>query len=712
MNTKGLGVLGRWEALTKALLVVSIGFGAGAASGQITTHPPAEASPAPAAVVEHEPGDAPPSPDASMRAYRAVESWISAWKVPSAGDPSRVQVAGIASCVTLRFGGDVVARGIATSERMLGPGAGDTDVIARATARAIAQAAVRLPGPRDALREQTLKQLSKELAISFEVAGPLTPIEPDKWEEVDRTLAPGLDGVAVRVSNPEASSDAEADAQPVTDMVFPSLMLATNVTPARALAAAVSRVIGEGGAAAALDDPKAIRAARGLRMYRFRVAHIAQGGAGKEPVLLYRGQRLIASNQALGAEALREMIESMGGHLLACVRTPGGGGTEPVRRGASIAKTLLPWTGKLQGEDRGRGSALLAALALTRASRLAGSSQREAMLRTANELLDALSVDESGKPIPPAFASPGDAALVFLALNELAALPDKTLPDSAPSHARPAIDRSVVLNAAWSVLRSCFDGAGLATRVEPASRALVLAAVARGGGFVPTPEAQQASEEPLRASDIEREIANVISASGDTLSGQMPWLGWAATGLARPGADISSAIALRHMRELVWKNQLQLADAGNDRLDMVGGVVFTRSPSESKAAPYPNWHGVRPLAFIATMLRHPSLTEPSERAREITRVLEAIRQIRQLQGDEASAWMFSNPTLAIGGVRSSVWDQTMPTDATSLALLCVVEAVASLEKLLVQTDASRTDTGAVQASPIGDTGADASAPHQ
>ncbi len=81
------------------------------------------------------------------------------------------------------------------------------------------------------------------------------------------------------------------------------------------------------------------------------------------------------------------------------------------------------------------------------------------------------------------------------------------------------------------------------------------------------------------------------------------------------------------------------------------------------------------------MLRDPCLTEPQERPEQIVRLMQAARFLRQLQVDEASAWMYPDPSLAIGGIRASTWDNALPVDATSMTLLFVVELIKSLDEL-------------------------------
>ncbi|MBY0263711.1 MAG: hypothetical protein K2Q20_15305 [Phycisphaerales bacterium] len=170
----------------------------------------------------------------------------------------------------------------------------------------------------------------------------------------------------------------------------------------------------------------------------------------------------------------------------------------------------------------------------------------------------------------------------------------------------------------------------------------------------------------------------------------MPWLGWAEIACARQRAKgggldtIPSAIALRQMRSQLWQHQLSLTDTTPDTLDMVGGIVFTAGLAQGKGTPYPTWHGARPLAFVATMLGDPRLTEPAERPRETVRLMQAVRFIRQLQVDEASAWAYPNPAKAIGGIRSAPWDFSQPVDASALALMFITETIKSLDALAAQ----------------------------
>ena len=150
----------------------------------------------------------------------------------------------------------------------------------------------------------------------------------------------------------------------------------------------------------------------------------------------------------------------------------------------------------------------------------------------------------------------------------------------------------------------------------------------------------------------------------------LPWIGWAELDLAGDAADIPSEIALRDVRSMVWRHQLQPADVGEDGRDLVGGVVFTRG-----RAPLPSWQTMRPLAFLATMFGDDRLTDAADVPDEATRPLASLRFVMQLAVGDAEMHMFRDRARALGGVRLAPWDQRQTLEASSLALLTLSEAI-------------------------------------
>lgn len=587
-----------------------------------------------------------PAPAQAMAAYHDVEAWVRAWEVPAAPDaapqPStppagRPQSAPSAVCVTLRLNGELIGRGVAVSPALAGgdAGAAANDDALRAAARAaITQAAPRLRVPNDAGREDAMRALAADVVISLELAGPFALSEPQSWGDVDRDWNPGLDGVAVRTS--AAASTPE--------VIFPSVMLASNMIPSRAMSSAVAQVIGDGGAAAALDEPKKLRAERGLKMYRFRVTHLAPPRSGVAPEFLHRGARLISAGQAMTVGELRAMGDRLAEHLNGVVdRLPKDAQTPREFEEISLARHSLSEYTKMTGADVG---------ALMRA--------KEAIVQ-----LDARMFIWRADREPKA----EDIVLAAAAL----------VSESADDGNR----RLVMQNFTGDREHGEF-------KVQiPADKRAVYAL-----GYQAAHELSTKACNIEIASELESVNACIRSVFRDTPEGalvaQMPWLGWAevrrwdAEKVLVQGPTDMAAVALRRIRDQCWQHQFSITDAGGiagDNADMIGGILFTAPVAEGKSAPYPTWQSVRPLAFIATMLGDPRLTEPHERPREIVRLMTALRFLRQLQVDDSSAWMFTNPAQAHGGIRASVWDSSQPIEATALTLLCVVETLKSLDAM-------------------------------
>lgn len=582
-----------------------------------------------------------------MRAFEAVRGWVNAWQVPARVDDPGAGAAG--ACVTLRLNGELVGRGEAFSL------AGGSALL-NATRDAMSKAEGRLRVPNDATREDATRRVAAEIAISVELAGPLITIEPKTWGDVDTGLSPGLDGVIVRGGEAEGRMEA----------VFPSTMLTLNILPRRAIAGAAASLIGEGGAAAALNEPEEIRAKHGLRMQRFRVCQVAQGRAADAPIVLFRGQRLIPANTVMTGAELREMASGLAQHLVK--RAEGQVRVDPARGSAGRATDAL--------------SGLLSAYALARYHAVC-ADQVQPGVKDIERAISAAwreyaAVEEPGIPAGSALVwmtVPGDS---MLGSDERALQRVRFQQWSRAIFAPELAGRQEAPKA----LVQLVDPKQITRELRPLVLFAVLSGYQAGTGANPVRGADDAAV----LAGTERLIRSLYAEAGESrLVSMMPWLGWSEIAQAEatradgnaPRPDLAGALALRQMRDDVWKHQLAISDAGEDGLDMIGGIVFT----DGKGTPLPTWQSVRPLAFIATMLRDERLTEKHERPREIARLMRAMRFLRQLQVDESECWMISDCGAATGGVRASTWDQTTPTDATSLALLCVVEMLKSLEAI-------------------------------
>lgn len=634
--------LGTLAAAAAALLVMS------AASRTWAEPVPPTATTSPA--LADAPLEAPapiPSPAATLAAYGLVESWIRAGEVPA--DPAAAGLDAIkdpqgtigGAAVQLRLAGRLIGRGSAIAgDGAAGGGGvgGGPESVWRAAREAWTEAASRIPrgGGAGLDAEETFRETLRQVMISVELAGPMIAMVPTPatYDEAALSLAPGLDGVAVRFGGAGAGKGEGRAAA-----IFPGQMLATNTLPGSALAAAASRAGND--ATLGLVRPADLVEKHGAALMRFRVSHVAQTGPGSPPVFLDRGGRTIATADLSVAE-LRATAQRLADHLYARVIGP--------HRGSD---TYEPWRDATGSAELTAMDQALVAAALHAFSKLSHLDPPTRLLRenAAIELEDHLSAMRRLRE-----RSPVEAAIV-------AAL-------TVGIHDRAAPDADKLLRAVYS------PDAGFSPELPPAARAVIAFGLVRAAA---RPDAA-ADAIPLAQSAVRAVFRDTPS---DRLVAQMPWLGWAELELidllrARnpdAPADVPAAIALRRMREQVWEHMVTHADAGGDEQDMVGAIIFTRSRQ-----PIPTWQSARPMAFIATMLGDARLTDPGEVSGEVIRLLTGLRFLRQLQADETAMWMYPSRERALGGIRASLWDQSMPIEASAMTLLAVCQTLESLEK--------------------------------
>lgn len=579
-----------------------------------------------------------PTADDAMLAYRTMRLWLDGWAVPPAPGPAELPSAEGAS-VTLRFDGQVIGR---ASELAIGPADDRGRIIYRALVAAYGEADRRAPIEHDALREQKLRTLGSRVMLAVELAGPLTPVEPVRAQDLDALLAPGLDGLAVRLGNR-------------TEAMFPGTMLATNTAPSEAVRALVARLTEQ--PSAALSEPKDL-IRQGMKFFKFRSTLLAQAEPGASPVFLQRGQRAVPLADVSARAGLVHYADALARHL----ESRRYAGAEPL----GMHGTYLPWRNQYQPLIAEPHEQALAALALTRYGAYAAADPdlaNRARVAAAGLLRDLHAVD-------PSESSPYDDA-------PASALILATLGWHRGDAAVPAADMA---RAARARLRAAFDpGNGFDASVPPAAWGVIALGEVYGASFDVAP-GPNARTDLNRALD-ERARPAIRRAFRDTqptnLFSLMPFLAWAEIeASATADADVPAAGALRQMRSTLWRAQLSAADAGPDRQDAVGGVLFTTAPGT-----LPTWNTARPLAAAATMLGDGRLTEPGERAGEVVRILGALRFLNQQTADDSIGWMAPSPALSVGGVRAAPWDARMPVSATAMTLLSVVETIRALDAL-------------------------------
>lgn len=572
---------------------------------------------------------APPAPEAALAAYRAVGEWVRAWHVPETALEGLVEAPVVS--VSLRLHGRLLGRGEAVLVR---------DGVRAAAVEALREAESRAPIERDALFEERLRDLAREVQISIELSGPPVPLLARSMSEVSEQLSCGLEGVAARVGER-------------VEVVTPAEMLMANVEPGEALATAMARAASDPGVAVEVRPPGRLGAMAGelgATLYRFRTVHLAQCEPGAPPVFLYRGGRVVPES-SITREEIRSFAAGLAEYLIRrySPRRPGG--------------TLWTLRGRVDSSATPLRDRAHAALALLRFA-ADGEAPREIAERAREAALEMLRGD-LGAPEPDEELGDGITSAMMVV--------------AAGAGGSGARDELLLRHGAamYGAFSQAIDGAGDFVPEAPVgSRGVLVLAIkeANRSGIGELFEGEPLWRTARRAALRDVPLTRIV--------GLMPWLGWADFGWNDGPEERASfsAAAFRDVRDQAYSFQLLPADAGEDGRDLVGGIVFPGSRT-----PLPTAQTARVLAFMATMLGEPALTDPQEVPREVVRLLLGVRFLRQLAVDESLRWGCVDWRTAEWAVRASPWDQRAAPEASSLTLLTLTETLRSLRAIEART---------------------------
>lgn len=586
--------------------------------------------------------DLPPASEA-LASFAALEGWVRAGEVRADG-PGADPTGATGVSVTLRLSGMVVGRattmageGDAESAGLWAP---EGECLRTAARRAIAQAAERTPGERDALREQTVRDALGLVTVDLQVAGRLTPLMGETIDDAALGVNPGVEGVAVR-----AGSRLRAH--------MPGLMLSTNAAPAQSLTALCSEL---GLTRAALG---ALRTGAGVSVYKFAAHHLAQPAPGEPPRFLFRGGRVVNETD-VSAGSLRALADRIAAHLQAHAWPEGRReGVAPDSPG--MLGDYEPWADRHEPLVAPPAQQALGAFALARYSTTPGVSPRLAAgsLTLAKRIVRDL--EDVGPGEADARLDAPAAAAYFIAFCEANGGADLARGSTSP-----------FADAAAAKAVAAFGEQGWDASLSPPARALIAYAM-RSISLIYAP-----GDERWVSPDAARDT--VRSLFRDTPEGKvvglMPWLGWAAIDLDPGPGALPATAPLLEMRDLLWRHQLTREQVMPDSPDLMGGIVFTAGRT-----PLPTWQAARPLAFVASMLADPRLTTPDQTAEQMARLSRSLRFLMQLAADEPEGHMYRDRQRALGGVREALWNQRMPVDASAMALLAVCETLRAAERL-------------------------------
>ena len=557
---------------------------------------------------------------AAFEAYQVARNWVERGLVPEQTLSIRAQ--GVSAVhVTLRVQGWTVGQATAAAPAAIGPSAGESmdlmPLVASALRQALREARAALATRGAALTDGT------QLVLDLQVARPLDPLRLESLAQLPRRIVPHAHGLAV-------SRDAR------WAWSFPGNAIAANTD----LNGQLNRL------AAELDIPLARKATIGTvdgpALYRFEVVHITAPVGENEPVRLYRGNELLAT-EPLDDQALALLAEQWADYLV-----------ERQREDGRFAGTYEPTADQYQPETADAASVAMAAYALARAAKLAGVSQNarsEAAHRAAEVLAGLI-----GRPDHTSRQIIGHDA-------EVTALTLLALTTAAPQRKS---ERDRLLEALGGMLdaqgrfRTSLDAAAGPCSLETQS----LAAAAMVAGFEQT-------RDPKLLDQATRALAAAWRQADESTEHRLlPWVAIAESALIRLDRPTGHAQKLADLCDRMWQRQIQpWGDAaGRHSPDtiggfLVGGRLYEEPTAESAAV----------LAGLASVMGSERIVPEDQRVRWLIGSGLAGRFLDQLTLQPSGAYYTRNPDEAIGGVRIALWDNRQPLRTTATALIALTE---------------------------------------
>lgn len=592
-----------------------------------------------------------PSEKAAADALVRVEDWLRAGEVPEGPQKAGADAKGSPEFPGVSLWVRAQGRVIARASLMTPPGERIPDVQERVVRGVLDQVgrsfdAARFPGVE---RKEWVRAVLGGATLTLEVSGPLVPFRADTYDEVDLGVSPGVWGVATSVGGVGAAGQG-------FDAIFPLNMLSSGMMPGAGLRSTIARATNDPSLplpGVAAGSPGAIAKSHDARYYRFRTRQVTRFSPGVPPTVLVRGGVLVRKT-GLTQAGLREFADRLATHLLDRLDV------RPAGEGEAVGVLELRDVGAHAADAAQRGPALVALHALSVFERAAGEggdggvmTRVHATTRTGSDVLVAeLRRRMAEKEEPP---SAIEAALMASWLGGR----DEVVKDPATGEVAALLARAVL--STYDPAKDEFD----AKLPEPV-RGLVALALVRLSGWEGSGVVRDGATKCVRRA--------FLAVTPGHLEAQMPWLGWAELELAGEGGKVPSEIALAEVRDDLYSRVVGTFDAGEDDPDMAGGILGLAGSA------LPAWHTARPGAFLATMLADERLTARENRVRELARLLDVVRFVRQLAVDGSVLPLYGDRTAGVlWGVRSALFDLREPGDATSFSLMMMAETLRALE---------------------------------
>ena len=491
------------------------------------------------------------------------------------------------------------------------------------------------------------KRVQLDIQLGHSLQSITIPLNaPD--EAVFNTFAPGYHGL--RLAGPLAGK---------ADFAWPAVELSRNNAAPRQ----VYRLMDLQGYDA--DELPLVARADGPKLQRFEVIHMVRPGPAQPVRQLTRGN-VILQQQVVDSRTIAGLAERVARHMDQLLTNDPRNGNLLVRGTyqPSMQRHAPKWADA-------REQALLA-YALTRHATIAidaglGGESMQARAKRVLRLVDQLAPATIPEGLPPKHLT---AAFLLLTLCE------------TPTPLTP--DQLVTRNSLGQALLKLAHPEGGGFRVEAdsdkrlprASAAVVAAALAAY---------YDDTRSKSLAQPLWKVLTDLFNANADQADARVVDLLWVAHALDTAGPELAqaqpkpdeAAKTLDQWREtlanytgLLTEQQIR----GNPILgpkDVTGGFIL--EPAAPGSPPEPTWQSAMPTTILAFALRDTGIIPADEQFGPVLAAGLGARFLGQLIMTQPSTYYLRDREPALGGVRRTLWDNTLYPDCSAITLLALAE---------------------------------------
>ncbi len=674
------GRLGRvlpWRNTLAALLAITLS--ATAAWGQPDAAAPETPDTPQTPATTPQPLQAPLLDEAHAEAaFRMVEGWVQDAAVPEEM-PRQIMVTNAFGLrVSLRDAGQEVGAGeafVEVPEQALdapGPAVDLLPLLARATQTALddyrqtlrdarAKAGQLVPDTAaDGLPGQDAPRLdTHRLNLGLEIAHRLQSLHLARaapTTDLYNLFAPGYHGLRI--------TRAAENAQPAEAAVtWPSLALAWNASPKSQIVQPLARL------GYPLDAIDQVARTHGPPLQRFETLHLIRASRTQPIERLLRGNAATPRRQPV-SELIQITADRIAAHL----------GNRFIRDG-QVRGTYHPSTNRFDPAIAGPTDSALAAYALARFSRVMQAIGREDVrAQTAAERARSVAVTVGKAWLERGEGDPAAAALCLMTFCELPV---------------GGVEQVLRDQLGAAILKLRRDDGRFFSSAEPDARPVNLATTALIAAALTDLHAQTREPALADAARAAIDAAYTRIARQPDVSA-LPWLMIAHDRATGPLAEHSE------INRSQWRGLAGLVDLLNDQHiferpllgpnDIIGGFELTKAPLG--APPNPDWRTTQLLLFLSVALRHEQVRGQRNPFDWLMPAQGAARFIARLSFDPVNDFYVKSPEDTLGGVRLSLWDNTLALAPSAIGLLALTELQATnavLNKALAAPDAQAAE---------------------